>query len=67
MSDDLISRQTAIDNLISFLQLDEEYAWGVRECLNSLPAAQQWIPVTERLPEDERYVLVTNGEGIEDE
>ena len=37
---DLISRQAAIDNLISFLQLDGEYAWGIRECLNSLPSAQ---------------------------
>lgn len=37
---DLISRQAAIDNLISYLQLDGEYAWGIRECLNSLPSAQ---------------------------
>ena len=37
---DLISRQAAIDNLISFLQLDGEYAWGVRDCLNSLPSVQ---------------------------
>ena len=37
---DLISRQAAIDNLISFLRLDGEYAWGIRECLNSLPSAQ---------------------------
>ena len=37
---DLISRQEAIDNLISFLQLDGVYAWGIGECLNSLPSAQ---------------------------
>lgn len=51
---DLISRQAAIDNLISFLQLDGEYAWAIRECLNALPSEQpepRWIPVTERLPE----------------
>ena len=58
MSDDLISRQTAIDNLISFLQLDEEYAWGVRECLNSLPSVQsepRWVHVKTRpMTEEER-------------
>ena len=48
--DDLISRQAAIDAVIKHLQLDYEYAWGVREAINALPSAQpepaiplQWI------------------------
>lgn len=34
---DLISRQAAIDAVIKHLQLDYEYAWGVREAINALP------------------------------
>ncbi len=38
--DDLISRQAAIDAVVRHLQLDYEYAWGVREAINALPSAQ---------------------------
>lgn len=31
---------------------------GVIEVLNRMPPAQQWIPCSERLPEDETVVLV---------
>ena len=58
--DELISRQAAIDNLISFLQLDGEYARGIRECLNALPSVQlepRWVSVTEWLPEYGESVL----------
>ena len=47
---DLIERQAAIDAVIRHLQLDYEYAWGVREAINALPYAQPepktgvWIP-----------------------
>ena len=47
---DTISRQAAIDAVIKHLQLNYEYAWGVREAINALPSAQpepaiplQWI------------------------
>jgi len=40
---DTISRQAAIDAVIKHLQLDYEYAWGVREAINALPSAQpEW-------------------------
>ena len=31
---------------------------GVIEVLNRMPPAQQWIPCSERLPEDNRQVLI---------
>lgn len=43
-SSDCISRQAAIDAVIKHLQLDYEYAWGVREAINGLPAADV-VPV----------------------
>ena len=51
---DLISRQEAIDAL--------DCINGVEEVLRSLPPAQpepQWIPVSERLPEDLAEVITT--------
>lgn len=64
MSDDLISRQAAIGHAISGLtrEIDGE-RWirvaEVRESLKTMPSAQRWIPVSERLPKDETKVLVT--------
>ena len=56
MKDDLISRQAAIkavkDNV-----LDEEWEY-VENALKALPSAQQWIPVTKRLPEHNTYALL---------
>lgn len=53
-STDCISRQAAIDAL--------DCISGVEEVLRSLPSAQpeqRWIPVTERLPENDNEVLIT--------
>ena len=47
--DDLIRRQDAIDAL--------DCINGTEEVLRSLPSAQQWIPVTERLPEKGQTVI----------
>ena len=38
--DDVIYRQAASDAVIKHLQLDYEYAWGVREAINALPSAE---------------------------
>lgn len=37
---DMIDRQAAVDAVIKHLQLDREYARGVREAINALPSAQ---------------------------
>lgn len=65
--DDPISRQEAIKeleelNAISFYELNEhsrEAYHEIKQMLKELPPAQpQWIPCSERLPEDE-YVLIS--------
>ena len=53
MKDDLISRRAAIDTLA------EWHDDAITNRLNNLPPAQQWIPVSERLPDEETDVLVT--------
>lgn len=66
---DAIDRQVAIDAFGGSLCASEtesgrEYGIsfsGVERILKSLPSAQQWIPVTERLPEIMATVLITNG------
>ena len=55
MADDLISRQAALDAL-RYAELGCEL-----EAIETLPSAQQWISVTERLPENDNDVLVTDG------
>lgn len=63
MNNDLISRQATIDALDGYI-LDETtdlYGNSVREILEQLPPAQQWIPVSERLPETSGRYLVTRG------
>ena len=59
---DTISRQQAIDALKEkvFHNLSDEF-YGAMQVLDELPSIQpeqRWIPVTERLPEDE-YVLIS--------
>lgn len=63
---DLISRQAAIDAFkkeLSAKYNGREFAIGfvgVESILENVPSAQRWIPVTERLPEEERYVIATD-------
>ena len=60
MKDDLINRQAAI-NAIENTEcelLAEEWD-ELTNAIKQVPSAQQWIPVTERLPEKQQYVLVT--------
>ena len=73
--DDLISRQAAIDRINKqreHLQPDiypqdkiGDAAYRIcTEFIERLPSAQpkpQWIPVSERLPEEKKFVLVTFG------
>jgi len=42
--DDYIRKQDASDAVIKHLQLDYDYAWGVREAINGLSAADV-VPV----------------------
>ena len=50
---DLISRRAAIDVCRNPEDGEDAYACGddIQERLRSLPSAQQWIPVSERLPD----------------
>lgn len=64
MSDDLISRQTAIDEFVKFSHLDWEYLkimnpmLTILESLPSTEPEQRWIPCSERLPEVGKDVMV---------
>ena len=70
--DDLISRQAAIDALHQWFAdgFEEDRWWNsthVLAALEGLPSAeleQQWIPCSERLPEDERRVLILNDDNL---
>ena len=71
MSNDLISRQAAIETITCNITITgrqnaklvaatiESFA----DRIKALPSAQQWIPVSERLPEEEKEVLVTDDSG----
>ena len=70
MSDDLISRQAAIEAVYKRIRQigyeNNPLALSVRQAIRDLPSAQpeqRWIPVSERLPEDEVDVLVTDDSG----
>lgn len=60
--DDLISRQAAIN---AYILHTTDYLVGEKprraftEVLRELPSAQQWIPCSERLPEEEGTYIVT--------
>ena len=67
--DDLISRQAAIDALGEEPEVwsgKDEYGQGLNNqwhydvnALKAVPSAQRWIPVTERLPDEDGRYLVT--------
>ena len=60
--DDLISRQAAIDAIRAFYDEYIVYDNGksIEDLISELPSAQpRWIPVTERLPKDDDWQLVT--------
>ena len=68
--DDCISRQAAIEAVCKACNYDKEDYMNCTErdicdymeAFNQLPSAQpepHWIPCSERLPENRRYVLVT--------
>lgn len=63
MSNDLISRQAAIDEIIN-LWADKPFGnpalTEIKECVERVPSAQsEWIPCGERLPAPWTSVLVT--------
>lgn len=71
MKDDLISRQAAIDAIEKHIRTAEEpyrlkdtdrilnHAFDIAaSCVYNLPSAQQWIPCSERLPDDDVEVFV---------
>ena len=68
MKNDLISRQAAIDlvhknydTILDFKSDGRTVAGSFEDIINTLPSVQQeqrWIPVSERLPEDE-WVLIS--------
>ena len=59
MSDDLISRTAAIETVRKAKSIGQAH-----RMLLQLPSAQPgWIPITERLPEEETIYLITFGSG----
>ena len=60
MTDDLISRQQAIDALYNVDEYNSRSVIAIKN-LPSIQSEQRWIPVTERLPEDSCGCLVTVG------
>lgn len=57
MSDDLIRRSDAVNELAKFLGVPARaFIHEAEKLLKVVPSAQQWIPVTERLPNREEYI-----------
>ena len=62
---DLISRQDAIDALnkkrIETMEKgqDVNLIWECLDAVNQVPSSQQWIPCSERLPNDDGNYIVT--------
>ena len=69
---DMISRQDAIDLAVQIIKewhgLEEDDADAIKYKFMGLPSAQQWTPVTERLPKIEnntgKRVIVTTSWGL---
>ena len=72
MMDDLISRQAAIDEVNRlakfFWEKWHEYApstIAVTDALKEIPSAQQWVPCSERLPDQNgKYLVVGRQKAI---
>lgn len=63
MTDDLISRQQAIDALYNVDEYNSRSVTAIKN-LPSVQPEQRWIPVTERLPEKSGYYLATVDIGL---
>lgn len=67
-SDDTIRRQAAIDAVEKESQVDGAYGYmdtkSIVDLLMDLPSVQRWIPVSERLPEEKKQVLVCDAYGF---
>lgn len=67
MTNDLISRQEAIEAVSDLYWMDERLLNFRKEIdatfnkIKTLPSARQWIPTTERLPEKSGRYYVTRG------
>ena len=64
MNKDTIYRQNVIDYLNELLDgrfqsHEEAMIEGIRDNVRYLPSAQQWIPCSERLPQEGQNVLIT--------
>ena len=62
---DTIYREDAIDAILD-LNVEHRVSWkdAVIDTLDELPSAQQWIPCSERLPEESGCYLVTVLDGL---
>ena len=63
MTDNLISRQQAIDALYNIDEYNSRSVTAIKN-LPSIQSEQRWIPVTERLPEKSGYYLATVDTGL---
>lgn len=70
MTDDLISRQAAIDAIFKsteqysgFMEMEMYTEFDAVNAVKSVPSAQRWIPVSERLPLEDHNVLITDEDG----
>ena len=57
--DDTISRAAVLDEIHKYME-ERDYTIGtLYDNICEMPSAQQWIPCSERLPEDEEEVIVS--------
>lgn len=55
---DLISRQAAI-HMLTNIDISGGSICEAKIGLGDIPAANDWIPVSERLPENDRFIMVS--------
>ena len=63
MTDDLISRQQAIDALYNVDEYNSRSVTAIKN-LPSVQSEQRWIPVNEKLPDKNGYYLATIDIGL---